>query len=627
MVEFPDTEVNVGLDTTLHPEDLATKYGWPQANERGYRIQEQPYGTEKALRIIHIGAGISGICMAKFAPETLNNVSLVCYDKNSDIGGTWFENRYDQLQISEKTILTRRKFTWARNPKWSHFYSYAGEIWEYLRNVVEQFTLRKYMKLNHEVMAASWDELRGVWEVTVRDLQNDVTFTDTAEVLINNAGVLNNWKMPNIDGLSSFEGVICHTARYDTSLDLTGKRVAVIGTGSSGIQVTAEIADKVGQLYTWIRSPTWVTAGFAQNWAGPNGTNFECMSILPACDKWLSLESDSKEQKTKFEQDPLEYLHYCKQIESELNQRFKFILNGTPEAAQAKEFSTDQMKERLGGNEELINKIIPKAFNVGCRRPTPGNGFLEALTRDNVKAFVQGLQRITPSGFVNEDGVEHEVDVIICATGFDTSWIPRIPIIANGKNVQENLAQSLVSYLSIAVPEIPNYWMGVGPYGPLGHGSFIPIIELVTRHILTIVKKMQKENIKSMAPKRDISESFAEHADLFLQRTAWSGVCRSWFKQGRLDGKPAVFPGSRLVYMDLLKEPRFEDYEIVYQHGNPFGFLGNGFSIKEFDGSDLSYYLGTDDDPGALLPTRAYTNGAAKEIPHVNRDISINGST
>lgn len=89
--------------------------------------------------------------------------------------------------------------------------------------------------------------------------------------------VISNWKMPNIEGLNSFEGVICHTARYDTSLDLTGKRVAVIGTGSSGIQVTAEIADKVGQLYTWIRSPTWVTAGFAQNWAGPNGANFECM--------------------------------------------------------------------------------------------------------------------------------------------------------------------------------------------------------------------------------------------------------------------------------------------------------------------------------------------------------------
>jgi hypothetical protein len=160
---------------------------------------------------------------------------------------------------------------------------------------------------------------------------------------------------------------------------------------------------------------------------------------------------------------------------------------------------------------------------------------------------------------------------------------------------------------------VPNYWMGVGPYGPLGHGSFIPIIELVTRHILTIVKKMQKESIKSIAPRRDISEFFAEHADLFLQRTAWSGLCRSWFKQGRLEGKPTIFPGSRLVYIDLLKEPRFEDYVITYRYGNPFGFLGNGFSTKEFDGSDLSYYLGTDKSPGGLLPKKELTNGVAKE--------------
>ncbi|KAK6375892.1 hypothetical protein LTS17_007714 [Exophiala oligosperma] len=414
------------------------------------------------------------------------------------------------------------------------------------------------MKLSHEVIAASWDDDMGVWEVTIKD-PSGATFVDRAEILINNAGVLNNWKMPDIQGLSSFEGTVCHTARYDPSLDLKGKRVAVIGMGSSGIQVTATIADQVDQLFTWVRSSTWITAGFAQNWAGPNGENFEY----------------SDEQKKRFQDDPLEYLHYCKQIESELNSRFKFILNDTPEAAQAKE---------------------------------PGNGFLEALIKPNVKVFTQRLQKITPKGFVNDDEVEHEVDVIICATGFDTSWIPRFPVIANGKNVQDVFSERLVSYLSIGVPEIPNYWMGVGPYGPLGHGSFIPIIELVSRHILAIVKKMQKENIKSLAPRRDVSEHFAEHADLFIQRTAWSGPCRSWFKQGRLDGKAAIFPGSRLVYMDLLKQPRFEDYTITYQYGNPFSFLGNGFSTKEFDGSDLSYYLGTDDSPGGLLPKKEPVN-------------------
>lgn len=112
---------------------------------------------------------------------------------------------------------------------------------------------------------------------------------------------------------------------------------------------------------------------------------------------------------------------------------------------------------------------------------------------------------------------------------------------------------------------------------------------------------MQKAHIKSLRPRRDICEQFTEHADLFLQRTAWSGNCRSWFKQGRLDGTPTVFPGSRLVYMDLLKEPRYEDYDITYWQGNAFSFLGNGFSTKEFDGSDLAYYLGDENAPGEML--------------------------
>lgn len=170
---------------------------------------------------------------------------------------------------------------------------------------------------------------------------------------------------------------------------------------------------------------------------------------------------------------------------------------------------------------------------------------------------------------------------------------------------------------------VPNYWMGVGPYGPLGHGSFIPIIELVTRHIITIVKKMQKEEIKSLAPRLDVSEAFVEHADLFLQRTAWTGACRSWFKQGRLDGKTTIFPGSRLVYIDLLKEPRFEDYAIEYSHGgNPFAFLGNGFSTKEFDGSDLSYYLGTDESPGGLLSSHK----KEQELDKKQKQKQINGT-
>lgn len=135
--------------------------------------------------------------------------------------------------------------------------------------------------------------------------------------------------------------------------------------------------------------------------------------------------------------------------------------------------------------------------------------------------------------------------------------------------------------------------MMAGPYGPLGHGSFLPIIETLAGNIIQCIDKMQKDRIKSLTPKAEIAEQLKEHAALFLQRTAWTSGCSSWFKQGRIDGPLPMFPGSRLVYMDLLSKPRFEDYHIDYVNSkNMFDFLGNGFATREFDGRDLSYYLG-----------------------------------
>jgi hypothetical protein len=132
-----------------------------------------------------------------------------------------------------------------------------------------------------------------------------------------------------------------------------------------------------------------------------------------------------------------------------------------------------------------------------------------------------------------------------------------------------------------------------GPYGPLGHGSFLPILETLANHIIQAVQKMQKDRIKSLTPKTEVAEAFAEHAALFLERTAWTSGCSSWFKQGRVDGPLTMFPGSRLVFLELLETPRFEDYKIEYCNAlNMFELLGNGFALREFDGRDLSYYLG-----------------------------------
>ncbi|KAK5274800.1 hypothetical protein LTR99_004490 [Exophiala xenobiotica] len=585
--------------TTTAAGPVYNDLGWMTTNARGYTIKEEPYGTKRKLRVIHIGAGASGITFAKFLEERLENVELQIYEKNADVGGTWLENRYPGCACDIPSASYQ--FTWDRNPYWSQYYSESPEIWAYFKSVVDKHGLMRYVKLQHSVVGAYWKAEESIWEVHVRR-PDGTEFVDTCNVLVNGGGILNNWKWPEIRGLHSFKGVLQHSARYDPSTDLNGKRVAVIGIGSSGIQIISKIASQVKQLYAWVKSPTWITAGFAQRFAGPNGGNFHY----------------TPEQQKRFAENPQLFLKYSKMIESELNQRFKFILNGTPEAEGAREFAKNEMAQKLGSsNPELLDAIIPKDFGVGCRRPTPGNGFLEALSRDNVHVFTDTMSEITPTGFIDAEGNEYEVDVIICATGFNTSWIPRFPVEANGHSIAKMWAKEPSSYISLGVPHMPNYFMMGGPYGPLGHGSFLPILETLAGNIIQCVQKMQKDHIKSLTPKAEIAEQLKEHAALFLQRTAWTSGCSSWFKQGRVDGPLPMFPGSRLIYMDLLATPRFEDYEIEYCNPlNMFEFLGNGFATREFDGRDLSYYLGLVDGDDHQIDLEGDLHGELSDLVH-----------
>ena len=368
-----------------------------------------------------------------------------------------------------------------------------------------------------------------------------------------------------------------HSAAYDEGYAIEEKRVAVIGAGSSGVQIVAKLSKTASHIFHWIRSPIWITAGFAQTWAGKDGANFEY----------------TPEQMEYLQSNPKKYLEYRKQIENELNQRFKFILKGSEEAKAAREFSYEQMARHLKNDPSLVDKIIPKTFNPGCRRPTPAPGYLDALVAPNATIFTDAIGSITEKGFTDHEGNEHECDVIICATGFDTSWRPRFPLVnGQGVDLRDFWAKDVTSYLSIGIPTYPNHFTFCGPYGPLGHGSFMPLIERWTTYMFDVISKAQEENIKSFTPRLDLSLQFRQHADLFLQRTAWTSACRSWFKQGKQDGQAAIYPGSRLHFLHLLERPRYEDFEMEYWDSNRFAFMGNGFDEREFDGRDITHYLG-----------------------------------
>ena len=280
-------------------------------------------------------------------------------------------------------------------------------------------------------------------------------------------------------------------------------------------------------------------------------------------------------------------------VELELNGRYKLVLRNSNESDEANAFAYKEMSTKLGGDKRLMDAMIPKNFNVACRRPTPGNGYLEALVAEKTTCFTEQVETITEEGFTMH-GKEYPVDVIICATGFDTSYRPPFPIIGLDDKITlaEKWKDCPRSYLGLAADGFPNYFTYCGPYSPVAQGSLLPILTLVTRHIMAIIKEMRKQHIRRLSPKTSIVNDFLEHANTYLPRTCWADPCASWFKQGRKDGPIVMWPGSRMSFFEVLQEPKWQDYEIEYWSGNRWGWLGNGFNTIEFDrDSDITWYL------------------------------------
>ena len=296
------------------------------------------------------------------------------------------------------------------------------------------------------------------------------------------------------------------------------------------------------------------------------------------------------------------------------------VLTQSPVQAFARAKVTEYMTFMLGGNQELCTALIPD-FPLGCRRLTPGHGYLQALTKPNVEIRRSEIKRFVPEGIELESGEVLKVDAIVCATGFNTSFCPRFPVIGRDGNLQEKWQKEIPkAYLSCAVAGLPNYFgaspppfpspsalhptnqltqqlcaVFFGPNAPIGHGSVFTLSEHIAKYITTVIKKCQTESVKAIAPSRAAVDDFLEHITAFMPRTAWAAPGgRSWFKNGRAEGPvTALHPGSRIHFFHMLERFRGEDWEYVYlEGGNRFGYLGNGFSTKELDPQgDSTWYL------------------------------------
>lgn len=388
-----------------------------------------------------------------------------------------------------------------------------------------------------------------------------------------------NWKWPDIEGLESFKGKLMHTAQWDDSYDFEGKRIAVIGVGSSAVQVIPQLQKRVEHMTCFIRSGAWITdGGAAAKYAGPGGAN----------------KDYTDEEKALWAADPEEFLKYRKEVEQEVNARYRMYLKNEELQKQVRVFAEKRMAERLAKKPELAKLLTPK-FALGCRRLTPGNGFLESLCEDNVTVISNPIEQITEKGIETRDGTHVDVDAIVCATGFDVSLLPRFPFYGkHGADLRKRWSEGVVEgYMSLMVPDFPNYFTFLGPSAPVAHGSLTQTIERCSIWMLKAIAKMQAEGVVAISPKADITRKFNIHRNALMPTTVWSSTCSSWYKNGKADNPVmAIHPGSKLHFFEMIREPRFEDMEIEYIGGNPFGYLGNGFSLVELeDDCDHSWYV------------------------------------
>ena len=379
-----------------------------------------------------------------------------------------------------------------------------------------------------------------------------------------------------------------------------GKKVAVIGAGSSGIQITPSIQPHVNRLDHYVRGRTWISTTFVADQVAARGAtgNF----------------AYSEEEKRHWSQNPKEYLEYRRVIEDELQSSHSATHRGSAmQQGGIKEF-TKLMKDRLGKKSQIAEHLIPE-FSPGCKRLTPGPGYLESLTEDNVEVIPTPIAQINATGIRTSDGQQRDVDMIVCATGFDTSFLHQFPVFGrDGVKLQDRWleADRPETYLTMAVDGFPNYFMSLGPNSAVGAGNLLLLIENFADYAAKALEKMQTENILTMEPSARSVKNFSDFCEEYFEDTVFSEECSSWYKGGKKKGRVnALWPGSSLHAMQSMVRPRWEDWEYTYVDGNPWSWFGDGWSRMDRNlEMNKTYYL--DYEPKMAhedLPKEATHNG------------------
>lgn len=446
------------------------------------------------MRIVIIGSGFSGIGMA-IALRRHGITDIVILERAASLGGTWRDNRYPGCACDVESTLY--SFAFAPNPDWSRTFSPQPEIEAYLRSVAETHGVVPLIRFNEEVTGARWDEEAQRW--TVRSTGGEWQ----ADALVMANGALSDPVVPDLPGLASFAGPSFHTARWDTRVPLGGKRVAVIGTGASAIQVIPAIQPIVRQLVVAQRTPAWVLPRFDREVPG-----------------WLR----ALYRRAPLTQRLVRALQHLKHETLFLPFRHS---------------SVRRVAEALVGlhlrhqvRDLALRRALTPDYAIGCKRLVLSDDYYPAMTQPNVRLVASGVVRVERDAIVTADGARHEVDVLVHATGFRVTDPVLAPAIVGraGRSLADAWQGSPQAYMGTTVAGFPNLFMLAGPNTGLGHSSVLMMFEAQFEHVLGVLDLLARQGGGAAEPSGSAQARFVEWMDSSLATTVWlRGGCTSWY--------------------------------------------------------------------------------------------------
>jgi cation diffusion facilitator CzcD-associated flavoprotein CzcO len=478
------------------------------------------------MRFVVIGAGMAGI-LSGIRLRQAGYEDWIIYEKGDSPGGTWRENTYPGLSCDVPSHIYSYPFE--PNPDWSHRFAPGAEIRAYFDRVAEKYGIVPRIRFNEEVERLEFEN--GRWRISLKSGRRD-----EADVVIAATGVLHHPMIPELPGLSSFAGPCFHSARWDHSVPLDGRRIGVIGTGSTAIQITSALVPRAAHFSLFQRTPQWI--------APQENTPY------------------SEEEKRGFRSDRAAFQKMTDEMTRGFHATFSNgVVDAKSEQMANLEAACRANLEASVKDPVLREKLRPN-YRAACKRLIMSGDFYDAIQHPNAELVTESIERIEPKGVRTKDGRLHELDLLVLATGFRVDRFLR-PIRVRGRDgvdLEDVWKDRPNAYLSISIPNFPNLFMLNGPNGPVGNFSLITIADMQLHYILQLVDELRAGRGREISASEAAMARFSEEFDRAARNTIWATGCRSWYLDSR--GIPAVWPFTYQRFTEEMAKPRLASYEL-----------------------------------------------------------------